>query len=103
LYFQDGTVPTRGKISAWLSLVRETFIDQEETKDAIIAVHCLAGLGRAPVLVGIALIEYGMDPHEAILLIRKNRPGALNSQQVRLLTSYRRTKAFNTTSCCIIY
>jgi len=84
-------------------LVKERSIDPVVGEESIIAVHCLAGLGRAPVLVGLALIEYGMDSHEAILLIRKNRPGALNAQQVRLLSNYKRTKAFTTTSCCIIF
>ncbi|OMJ92873.1 hypothetical protein SteCoe_4328 [Stentor coeruleus] len=104
LYYQDGTVPSRSKISMWLSLIKETFIDNiiDDTQARYIAVHCLAGLGRAPVLVGIALIEYGMESHNAISLIRKNRPGALNSQQVRLLINYRRTRALNHTSCCII-
>ena len=43
-----------------------------------IGVHCVAGLGRAPVLVAIALVNKGMAPVEAIELIRKNRKGALN-------------------------
>lgn len=104
MYFQDGTVPSRSKISMWLRLIKETFIDNtiDDAQVQYIAVHCLAGLGRAPVLVGIALIEYGMESHNAISLIRKNRPGALNSQQVRLLINYRRTRALSHTSCCVI-
>lgn len=105
LYFQDGTVPSRSKISVWLNLVKETFIEKTSNanENQYIAVHCLAGLGRAPVLVGIALIEYGMESHNAISLIRSNRPGALNSQQVRLLMSYRRTKTLTSKSCCAIW
>ncbi|OMJ86839.1 hypothetical protein SteCoe_11543 [Stentor coeruleus] len=105
LYFQDGTVPSRSKISMWLSLIKETFIENcsETSEREYIAVHCLSGLGRAPVLVGIALIEYGVDSYNAISTIRKNRPGALNSHQVKLLLNYRRTKVFNQTSCCVIY
>jgi hypothetical protein len=43
-----------------------------------IGVHCVAGLGRAPFLVAIALVNNGCSPFNAIDLIRKNRPGALN-------------------------
>lgn len=43
-----------------------------------IGVHCLAGLGRAPFFVAMALVNNGCSPQNAIDLIRKNRPGALN-------------------------
>ena len=43
-----------------------------------IGVHCVAGLGRAPLLVAIALVNKGCPPVMAIDLIRKNRKGALN-------------------------
>ena len=43
-----------------------------------IGIHCVAGLGRAPFLVAIALVNNGCSPANAIDLIRKNRPGALN-------------------------
>jgi protein tyrosine phosphatase type IVA len=97
-------VPSRTKTSQWLKIVRETFlIDSEEETKQCIAVHCLAGLGRAPVLVAIALIEFGMEPSSAISHIRKSRQGALNSQQVGLLMSYRRTGSLSNAACCFIY
>ena len=43
-----------------------------------IGVHCVAGLGRAPLLVAIALVNKGCTPINAINLIRKQRVGALN-------------------------
>ena len=42
------------------------------------AVHCVAGLGRAPLLVALALIHRGCEPINAIELIRSKRTGALN-------------------------
>lgn len=43
-----------------------------------IGIHCVAGLGRAPFLVALALANNGCSPVNAIDLIRKNRSGALN-------------------------
>ena len=40
--------------------------------------HCVAGLGRAPLLVAIALVHKGCQPVNAINLIRSKRKGALN-------------------------
>ena len=45
---------------------------------------------RAPVLVAIALIEAGMDPLDAVHLIRGCRRGAINTKQLSFLESYRR-------------
>ena len=45
-------------------------------------------MGRAPVLVGVALIEFGMDNELAIKKIRSERPGALNHPQTEFLLKY---------------
>ena len=57
-----------------------------------IGVHCVAGLGRAPLLVAIALVNKGCEPFEAIDLIRKNRKGALNIIQANFIVEYRPEK-----------
>lgn len=47
------------------------------------------GLGRAPVMVALALIESGMKYEDAIQLIRQKRRGAINSKQLTYLEKYR--------------
>ena len=55
-----------------------------------IAVHCVAGLGRAPVLVAIALMEYErMDAVDAVMRIRSLRRGAINETQLQYLEGYK--------------
>ncbi|EYC45087.1 hypothetical protein Y032_0439g1495 [Ancylostoma ceylanicum] len=66
--FSDGSPPPPEVIRDWLQLVRASFRDHPEQ---CIAVHCVAGLGRAPVLVALALIEAGMKYEDAVELIRR--------------------------------
>jgi protein tyrosine phosphatase type 4A len=84
--FADGDPPPEDIVVKWLDLV-----DQEYSRGTI-AVHCVAGLGRAPGLVAIALIEAGMDPLDAIELIRKKRRGAINSRQLKYIEGYKRRR-----------
>lgn len=97
--FTDGAAPPAEVISNWLDVVHA-----ETAKKSAVAVHCVAGLGRAPVLVVIALIEYGgMDPTEAITLVREKRYGAINQKQLQYLTGYKPTRiAPNSCGNCTI-
>ena len=59
--FPDGEGPPDAIVMMWLDLVAEKFAQVsveslESTPHGCIAIHCVAGLGRAPVLVAIALI-----------------------------------------------
>ena len=94
-------------LNEWLDLVKETFfeggkIKKHQANGPSIAVHCLSGLGRAPVLVAIALTEAGLDPSHAIDLIRRNRQGALNQNQIHFLMKYKRQGVFNK-ACCLVF
>lgn len=97
LPFPDGEPPSDRIISKWLELVTDA-----SEHNAAVGVHCLAGLGRAPVLVVIALIEHGMRNVEAIELVRSQRRGAINRKQLEYLMSYRprRRRPMGTKWCC---
>ncbi|KAF8968871.1 Protein tyrosine phosphatase type IVA 1 [Entomortierella lignicola] len=88
--FTDGTSPGKEVIANWLDLNDQVFFNQ--TSDRCIAVHCVSGIGRAPVLVAVSLVEGGMDPLDAIAYIRKVRRGALNRNQIAFLDSYKKRK-----------
>jgi protein tyrosine phosphatase type 4A len=91
LSFQDGSPPSQEIIEKWLNLVKKEFIDDPET---CVGVHCITGLGRAPVLVAVALIELGMKYEDAVDQIRTKRRGAINSRQLEFLARYKRRKYF---------
>eukprot|EP00922_Rhytidocystis_sp_ex-Travisia-forbesii_P049366 GHVS01073493.1.p1 GENE.GHVS01073493.1~~GHVS01073493.1.p1 ORF type:complete len:170 (-),score=7.24 GHVS01073493.1:361-870(-) len=94
MVFPDGEPPPVPIIDQWLGVVNKV-IGQK----AAVAVHCVAGLGRAPVLVAVALIEKsGLDPLDSIMFIRDRRKGAINRNQLIFLKNYRRRTG--TGSCC---
>ncbi|XP_020511127.1 protein tyrosine phosphatase type IVA 3 isoform X1 [Labrus bergylta] len=102
--FDDGAPPPSKLVDDWLGLLKKKF---QEDPGSCVAVHCVAGLGRAPVLVALALIESGMKYEDAIQLIRQKRRGAINSKQLTYLEKYRskqrlRFKDSNThkNKCC---
>lgn len=94
LPFKDGQPPPDTVIEAWLQL-----IDDTKTTHPI-AVHCVAGLGRAPMLVAIAFIEAGMDATDAVEHIRTRRRGVFNQSQLNFLYGY--TRRGNVASCCTL-
>ncbi|CAM9638581.1 protein tyrosine phosphatase type IVA 1-like [Lethenteron reissneri] len=102
--FDDGASPPDGVVDAWLDLLKDKFRDEPER---CVAVHCVAGLGRAPVMVALALIEGGMKYEDAVELIREKRRGAINTKQLLYLEKYRprmrlRFKETNSKAgCCL--
>merc|ERR1711953_1203780 len=91
LSFSDGSPPSQEIIDRWLSLVKKEF---DEDAEVCVGVHCVTGLGRAPVLVAVALVELGMKYEDAVELIRKKRRGAINAKQLEFLAKYKRRKYF---------
>ncbi|XP_048216169.1 protein tyrosine phosphatase type IVA 1-like [Perognathus longimembris pacificus] len=84
--FDDGSSPSKRIVDDWLHLVNIQF---RKEPGCCIAVHCVAGLGRTPVLVALALIESGMKYEDAVQFIRQKRHGAFNSKQLLYLEKYR--------------
>ncbi|XP_003746530.1 protein tyrosine phosphatase type IVA 1 [Galendromus occidentalis] len=86
MQFDDGSSPVPEIVEDWLHLIRQRF---KEKPEACVAVHCVAGLGRAPVLVALALVELGMKFEDAVEYIRSLRRGAINARQLSYLEKYR--------------
>ena len=108
LEFEDGAPPPEDILEKWLDLVAACFTKGPSKEMYLgngerIAVHCVAGLGRAPMLVAVALIEYGgMDASEAVDFIRERRRGAINTKQLRWLIKYEPTRRGGMGDCCVI-
>ena len=107
--FDDGRTPSPEVLKAFLTLVEKSFYAKEPEleQDQRICVHCVAGLGRAPVLVAIALIEFErMEPLAAVSFVRSVRKGAFNTLQLRWLETYQRgqtrDKSDGQLGCCAV-
>ena len=113
--FEDGGVPSAELVSAWLDLVDAhlqqqdndggedghstvvavhggnkqppSVVSQDTATLPAIALHCVSGLGRAPVLVAVAILEYcaHMESLDVVEYLRRYRRGVLNSTQLHWL------------------
>jgi len=81
LEFPDGSAPNAILRDKWLNIIKEN-------KNGCIAVHCVHGLGRSPVLVAMALREAGMHRQESIDFVRSRRRGSFNVRQLEFLQKY---------------
>mmetsp|Transcript_103289 Transcript_103289/g.267085 ORF Transcript_103289/g.267085 Transcript_103289/m.267085 type:complete len:180 (-) Transcript_103289:102-641(-) len=87
--FADGAPPPDEIIQKWVDLVTLRSKSKDPTEIGVLAVHCVAGLGRAPVMAAVALIEMtGIDPMEAVEKIRERQKGAINARQLKFLQTY---------------
>eukprot|EP00911_Craspedida_sp_UC1_P000424 UC1_evm1s321 len=100
--FDDGDPPPDDVIDKWLALDEEMFAEKDGGSGRRIAVHCIAGLGRAPVMVAISLVEAGMSPEDAVLFIREKRRGAINKRQLLFLRGYQRRSKKKAAGCTIL-
>eukprot|EP01098_Paradermamoeba_levis_P016084 TRINITY_DN846_c0_g1_i2.p1 TRINITY_DN846_c0_g1~~TRINITY_DN846_c0_g1_i2.p1 ORF type:complete len:159 (-),score=42.43 TRINITY_DN846_c0_g1_i2:369-845(-) len=82
--FTDGDAPPKTVIRDWRTLVKGL-----KGKGETLGVHCVAGLGRAPVLVAISLIDAGMENLKAVEFIRSKRRGAINQKQLKFLVGFK--------------
>jgi cell division cycle 14 len=78
LQFEDCTVPA--------AAVVESFLDAVDRTEGIVAVHCLAGLGRTGTLISLWLMKrLGWTARECIAWLRIVRPGSVLGTQQKYL------------------
>jgi protein tyrosine phosphatase type 4A len=99
--FNDGGPPSEDVVNKWLALLQSTY--KEGGEKETIGVHCVAGLGRAPVLVAIALIEEGgMNALDAVAFIRERRRGSINMKQIQYLQAYKPKRKNGGKNCIVM-
>lgn len=97
---KDGDVPDINSVNQW-----KQYIKQEMKNKKTIAVHCTAGLGRAPLFVCIGLILVGKEnAMDAINTVRNKIKGALNNRQIQFLCNelYEIVNINNTNKCIVM-
>uniref|UniRef100_A0A7S4R516 protein-tyrosine-phosphatase n=1 Tax=Alexandrium monilatum TaxID=311494 RepID=A0A7S4R516_9DINO len=102
--FPDGAPPKEDIIQRWIELICRRYKSKDQAQRGVVAVHCVAGLGRAPVMAAVALIEMtALDPMDAVEKIRASQKGAINAKQLKYLQTYKRvTKPEGGCQCTVM-
>ncbi|MEQ7874334.1 ADP-ribosylglycohydrolase family protein [Sphingomonas sp. ASV193] len=77
LPIRDRSVPDAVFETAWIKAGEQLRVRLRSGFNVL--VHCMGGLGRAGTIASRLLVELGWSPSEAILAVRKVRPGALET------------------------
>ena len=89
LEIEDGHIPSNEIIDEWIKIINN--LKKYNQQDVFI--HCRSGLGRAPMMICIALIMIDdYDPYDAIKKIRSKIKGALNSTQIKFICNINKKK-----------
>jgi len=72
----DFRVPTQEQAHELTEMILR---DVNEGKSILI--HCMGGLGRSGTIAACSLVHYGIKPDEAIKIVRKIRPGTLETDE----------------------
>jgi len=82
---EDFGIPTPDQAMLAVGFIRDRI------EEGAVMVHCFAGLGRTGTIIGIYLVESGMEPDRAVATVRDMRPGSLEvMEQEEFVLSWKR-------------
>lgn len=76
----DGAAPGEAFERAWREDAGPALHGHLDTGERVV-VHCRAGIGRSGSVAARLLIERGLPPEQAIVAVRRARPGAIESPE----------------------
>lgn len=84
----DVSIPDTSFNSIWADLTKD--LQERLANGERVVLHCRGGLGRTGLIAALLLIDHGYGAEQAIQVVRKARPGAIETrEQEDYLRSYR--------------